>query len=1362
MANIISIGTPRNDAEREAIAYLRDHLPANYTVIHNFELAQGKDIVEIDLAVLTPHCVYLVDVKGVHGLIDVYGTRWYPEGRESYHSPLAKGRLNAKLFKAFLIESYPARIEMQRVYVRAAVLLTAPDARVIDHGSIDADDIVRLNKSAVYFKNQDNVPSNMSTTIGPQLSQIESAIKGKARPRSATPIYRDWQVDEKLGGNERYTEYRAHHLLANKRSTNRLRVYRADPYQDEEARKREQKLISNAFRTLVDVPGHPNILNVRDFFPAEDESYFVLVTEDAQGQMLRQYLKKATLTLTFDQKLRVIRDVLIGLAHVHAHGVVHRDLTPDAIVISADGHARLSSFEYARIGTRNTSSIAQDIVDAVDQSYQAPECYGDPAQATSISDLFSAGLIFYELLTGEPAFTGPTQIFDTGAIFPVPLTELKPDLPIELNAWLQKLCVFEPSARFANATIALRALSQAITPAQATPQAPPNVPKVAPDIQTPDKRNLPREYVLSERFVVQERLGQGGFAVAYKVFDTMAEVMRVFKLVLTDHISVYQRLRQEYKTLVSLPEHPYVVKVIWADRLADGTPYIVFEYIDGLNVEELVRSKAVSLEDAVTIAKQVAEGLLHLHTHGVYHQDIKPSNLLWTDQGIRIIDFNVALSEQGGVQMAGGTIRYIPPDLEGSADLSSEQKIERDVYALGVTFYECVTGRYPFEDTHHRRMAIDPYTLPGCADLHPALVTLLLKAIAPIATERFSTAASLLAALNSLPALRIVPEPASVPIQRQLVEVQRPNTNPFVRHLLSLYSQSQHTNAGTRGLDDLGAQTYVKTFLDKQLGPAILRGDFQLVIISGNAGDGKTAFIQQMAKNAERAGATIQHQTNGYTFILHGRTFLSNYDGSQDEGEQINDDVLLAFLDPFQGMDEAQWNNKETRLIAINEGRLIDFLTEHQQHFPRLTELAREGLNGVGTASHVAIINLNLRSVVATGSEGEPSIFDRLLRRMLNQQFWQPCESCDLKQRCYIYHNTRTLMDSTAGAKTIERLKTLYTITHLRGQLHVTLRDLRSALAYMLVGTRDCDDVHKLYNEGTSTSIQQILDGFYFNAWMGGTYPTQDRLIALLREIDVGEVSNAELDRSFDFLEPTAREMARFSYANRASYDDMLLEKHFRQLSREYSKPTRQKSIEQHRHYVAMLRRRHYFECRDESWQAMLPYRHYPAFLALITQTSDSIEQVPILLQAINRGEGLVDSSKLVDVLALRVRQVERGTIQSYRLFNGAYFRLNRRETGASTSFVEYLPQAIHLNYQSDTNQEADLRINLDIYEMLMRLNSGYRPSPEELQGFYLSLTIFKNVLSSASYQEVLLTETGHEFYKVSRSSNGRLSLTQI
>ena len=696
---------------------------------------------------------------------------------------------------------------------------------------------------------------------------------------------------------------------------------------------------------------------------------------------------------------------------------------------------------------------------------------------------------------------------------------MKPDLLAGLDDWLQQLVAFNPKERFLSASDALHSLLTIIVPVPASGkqgQATPPDRSNGHVSEPPSLTKLPKDYILAGRFVVQERLGQpGGFAVAYKVFDTLADLVRVVKLVTRDRNSVLERLRQEYKALLQIPDHPNVVKVIWADRLPDETPYIVFEYIDGLVVEELVRAKALAPQDALKIAYQTAEGLAHIHKHGIYHQDIKPSNLLWTDYGVRIIDFNVAVSERDRSAAAGGTRRYIPPDLDLSYPLTATQEKDRDTYALGITLYECLTGLYPFDSASPplNKLPNDPRTVPGCEDLASELVQFIMKILAPSSTERFSSAEEVLQALRALPVIALTKPTAVADVQPSMpvpIDFQptRPNYNPFVSHLLTLYSQSQHTNAGTRGLDNLGAVTYVPTLLDRNLKPAILAGEFNLVIISGNAGDGKTAFIQQL-ENSVASTVTFERQLNGAVFTYAGRTFRSNYDGSQDEGDKVNDAVLLEFFAAFEGSDDTKWPTHETRLIAINEGRLVDFLTTYNKRFPRLKEIVRGGLNGSAPTLGVAVINLNLRAVVADTETTNDFIFDRLIRRMTDQQFWSPCAACDLRDRCYIYHNARTFMDPIAGPKVIERTKFLHTVTHLRGRLHVTLRDLRSALAFMLAGTRDCDDVHSLYNSGTSHAVQDILGGFYFNSWLGGERGSSDRLISLLKEIDVGEADQS-------------------------------------------------------------------------------------------------------------------------------------------------------------------------------------------------------------------------------------------------------------
>ncbi|MBF4317781.1 protein kinase, partial [Vibrio anguillarum] len=138
-------------------------------------------------------------------------------------------------------------------------------------------------------------------------------------------------------------------------------------------------------------------------------------------------------------------------------------------------------------------------------------------------------------------------------------------------------------------------------------------------------KRLPNGYQLTNKYVVQQPLGKpGGFGIVYKVTDTFGDVSRAVKLILNDRESVLERLKQEYRTLVKLPEHPYVVKVYDADVLPNqGPPYIVFEYLEGLDVSELIQQRSLTAHEVWTMAKQVAEGLQHLHEHNIFHCDIK-------------------------------------------------------------------------------------------------------------------------------------------------------------------------------------------------------------------------------------------------------------------------------------------------------------------------------------------------------------------------------------------------------------------------------------------------------------------------------------------------------------------------------------------------------------------------------------------------------------------------------------------------------------------------------------------------------------------------------------------------------------------
>jgi Nuclease-related domain len=96
MAKIIPFGQPANEGERDAIYYLK-RLPDVFEIFHNLEIKQNKETFEVDLVILAPQCVFVVDVKGTRGQIEVVGSRWHPENRQAYSSPVAKLRNIAKV-----------------------------------------------------------------------------------------------------------------------------------------------------------------------------------------------------------------------------------------------------------------------------------------------------------------------------------------------------------------------------------------------------------------------------------------------------------------------------------------------------------------------------------------------------------------------------------------------------------------------------------------------------------------------------------------------------------------------------------------------------------------------------------------------------------------------------------------------------------------------------------------------------------------------------------------------------------------------------------------------------------------------------------------------------------------------------------------------------------------------------------------------------------------------------------------------------------------------------------------------------------------------------------------------------------------
>jgi hypothetical protein len=379
-----------------------------------------------------------------------------------------------------------------------------------------------------------------------------------------------------------------------------------------------------------------------------------------------------------------------------------------------------------------------------------------------------------------------------------------------------------------------------------------------------------------------------------------------------------------------------------------------------------------------------------------------------------------------------------------------------------------------------------------------------------------------------------------------------------------------------------------------------------------------------------------------------------------------------------------------------------------------------------------------------------------LLARMTHENHWDVCASCPLALTCYARHNALTFSHPSAGPKIMSRLRQLFRLTELRGLQHLTMRDVQSALAFMLTSARSCKEIHDLYGGDQG---EEILDSFYFSSWKGKVR-TKDRLLNLLAEVDVAAVVDPALDRRLDYIGPDGGR-ALMTVDQRGDYDQQLLDVAFSRLSRE-SAPGAE-ATRQHQGYLAAARRRFFFECVDEDRaRQMLPYRSATDFMALLARPERVGEHLKAVIQALNRGEGMADPDSLGDVLALQLRTVPGGTIRSYRLFPAERLSLFVADT-ANSPYIEGGAQELLLRHHAANGHLTQLRIRLDLFELLTRLRDGYLPGVTEQQGLHLGLTIFKHELSSAPYQEILLTVTGRDLHRIRREpKDGKLVMEPL
>lgn len=261
-----------------------------------------------------------------------------------------------------------------------------------------------------------------------------------------------------------------------------------------------------------------------------------------------------------------------------------------------------------------------------------------------------------------------------------------------------------------------------------------------------------------------EKLGEGGMGTVYKALHMELDRIVAVKLIRRSQLEedwAVARFRREIKAVGQL-DHPNIVRAYDARAIGD-THFLVIEYVDGFNLNELVeRCGPLAIADACETARQAALGLQCAHEHGLVHRDVKPSNLMLNRQGqVKVLDLGLArvhtAALAGQTTVAGqamGTPDYMAPE---QASDSHTVDIRADIYSLGCTLHKLLTGEEPFGGPQYRTLLAKmtahrdeppPSVRQFRGEVPDGLLAVLARMLAKSPEQRFATPADVADALS--------------------------------------------------------------------------------------------------------------------------------------------------------------------------------------------------------------------------------------------------------------------------------------------------------------------------------------------------------------------------------------------------------------------------------------------------------------------------------------------------------------------------------------------------------------------------------------------------------------------------------------
>jgi SNF2 family DNA or RNA helicase/tRNA A-37 threonylcarbamoyl transferase component Bud32 len=750
---------PQNNGEKRTIKFLVENLTPDgdirnlnnfgslgdeFIIIPNLEIPNKNSFLEIDSIVITPKIIFVIEVKDWNGVIEGNDNNWVLNKRNTVINPLKNNNFKAKVLKSLICDNL-SYINPNNILIQSILVIPNDSSNLILTGNCK-DLVFRLDLNLIKFinnpeyfikKNFDNY--NLKNYQKDILSIITSKTKANL---NNTKYINNYQILEDITSNDKCSEYICKDTgsLSGK-GVNLLRVFNLPIFENEAFKEKFNNKIKRNKDAIYSIGNHPNILAHRGYFYYDSDKFVEVLNYSEEGT-LRNLIN--SIDLTFDQILYIIKGIASGLNEIHKKLIVHRDLKPENILMS-ELNPQIMNFDLSYMNN-NDYTVWETLTSDKERRYLPYELSlgKDEYDFDNSSDLYSLGVITYELLCKNIPFQSPEDFDKVGGDIPENLlpSNLNKDYPKWIDNLIKKTYTLNTENRLHSAKSFIQDIDKNTIEIDSSISKINNIDNSYLDI----RRNFLPDEIIGD-YKILELLKTGGFSQVYRALHRFQNKQYALKV---NNIDVpVNSLIDEFSILNQL-SHPNIVKVFWSGELIPQRPYIAMEYLEGNNLNHFVNSKEdIDINMFFLLCKNILSALRYLHEKDqkfgdwkdrtIYHRDIKPENILFSkNRGFILIDFNIS-KDSNDKQYLSGTRSYMAPDIFIDGNVIWNESA--DTFSLGVTLYEILYKSHPYPN-RQPRLSINPIK-PNLENKDTKLSLLsdfIIKSVQPTYNQRFKTA----------------------------------------------------------------------------------------------------------------------------------------------------------------------------------------------------------------------------------------------------------------------------------------------------------------------------------------------------------------------------------------------------------------------------------------------------------------------------------------------------------------------------------------------------------------------------------------------------------------------------------------------